>query len=63
MKVECQRTALGYVQARDLATLSALILATDNAYAENTAIYNAIREANRTLLAVSGRLFPSDPFA
>lgn len=62
-EVACERTALGFVPTKDMATLDALILATNNAYAENTAIYTAIREANRILLAVSGKLNPSDPFA
>jgi hypothetical protein len=62
-EVACEMTALGYVPTKDMATLAALILATDNAYTQNSTIYNAIREANRILLAVSGKLNPSDPFA
>lgn len=62
-EVACERTALGYIPTKDLATLATIILATDNAYAENTAIYNAIREANAILVAVANKINPSDPFA
>lgn len=62
-KVECERTALGFVPSEDLATLAALILALDNAFSENLVIYTAMREANAILVKVANKLNPSDPFA
>jgi hypothetical protein len=61
--VKCQMTKIGFVPCDDLATLDALINATDCAYSANSEIWDAMREATRVLKAVAEKINGTeDPF-
>lgn len=60
--VKCEMTAIGFIPCDDLATLDALIHATNCAYSVNPEIWEAVREANRVLRALADKISPSNPF-
>lgn len=61
--VKCQMTKIGFVACDDLATLDALLNATDCAFASTPEIWEAFREATRILKAVAEKINGTeDPF-
>ena len=61
--VKCQMTKIGFVPCDDLATLDALLNATDCAFASTPEIWDAMREATRVLKAVAEKINGNeDPF-